>query len=180
MMTRFRTLATAAMVCAALVGTGGAALAQDAQTCQPGILAAYNGTHQAQYVTLINTLVPRTGQLIADIVAMIDQTTYATLLADSQAVAASIVNGRLVITLPDGTVVIDTSKVNNTYANFLAKAINENHNSRVAILSAQQYPCGLGLESKFSTTDGRLEAYFAIRLGNMLDSYGTARISTKQ
>jgi hypothetical protein len=44
---------------------------------------------------------------------------------------------RIVITLPDGTVVVDTSKNNNTYANFQAKAINENHNTRVAILDAQ-------------------------------------------
>ena len=180
MMTRVRSLAMTMVVSAALVSISATAHAQDAQTCQPGILDAYNGSHQARYVTLINALVPQTGQLIADVAAMVDQATYATLLTHSQALAASITAGRVVITLPDGTTAVDTSKNNNTYANFLAKAINENHNSRVAILAAQQYQCGLGLESKFSTTDGQLESYFAIRLGNHLDAYGTARISTKQ
>lgn len=84
------------------------------------------------------------------------------------------------ITLPDGTVVVDTSKgTANTYQNFKNKVINENHNTRVAILDAQIYDCGVGLETKKSTTDNVVESYVAKRLGNYLDSAGTVRISDK-
>jgi hypothetical protein len=108
-----------------------------------------------------------------------NQSSYAALLALARTVASSInaANGRVVITLPDGTVVLDTSRSDsvNTYANFIAKNVNENHNTRVAIFSAQQYPCGIGLESKFSTSTGNREHYVAIRLGDHLDSEGTVR-----
>ena len=59
-------------------------------------------------------------------------------------------------------------------------AVNENHNSRIAILAAQQYPCGAGLERKLSSTTGVTESYLAMRLGAYLDSYGTARLSVEQ
>ena len=66
----------------------------------------------------------------------------------------------------------------NSWAHFLAKTVNENHNSRVAIFDAQEWPCGIGLERKLSTTTGVTETYVAIRLGTHLDSLGTARLST--
>ncbi|MBA3757047.1 MAG: hypothetical protein H0X02_12860 [Nitrosomonas sp.] len=111
--------------------------------------------------------------------AVQNQATYATLLTEANATAAMLANGRIVVTLPDGTVVVDTSKSNNTYANFGAKAINENHNTRVAILDAQLYDCGIGLETKTSTTTGDIEVYLAKRLGTYLDSAGTVRVSHK-
>ncbi|MEI2656079.1 MAG: hypothetical protein V9G16_02625 [Nitrosomonas sp.] len=84
-----------------------------------------------------------------------NQATYAILLAEANATATLIANGRVIVTLPDGTVVVDTSKgANNTYANFIDKAINENHNTRVAILDAQIYDCGVGLETKTSSSTG--------------------------
>ena len=43
----------------------------------------------------------------------------------------------------------------------------------------QQYPCGFGLETKLSTTDGTNESYIAFRAGAHLDSLGTIRMSTK-
>lgn len=177
---RFHGLVATAVLSTGLFLAAGNAHAQDAQTCQPGIFEAYTGPHTTQYQTLINTLVASAGQLIAEFTAMVDQPTYATLLATSQAVAGSIATGRVLITLPDGTVVLDTSKSNNSYANFLAKLINENHNSRVAVLAAQEYPCGLGLESKLSSSTGQNEAYFALRAGPHLDSLGTLRISSRQ
>ena len=110
-----------------------------------------------------------------------NQGTYAILLAEANATATLIANGRVVVTLPDGTVVVDTSKgANNTYANFIDKAINENHNTRVAILDAQIYDCGVGLETKTSTSTGVAEIYLAKRLGVYLDSAGTVRLSHKQ
>ena len=108
------------------------------------------------------------------------QGTYAILLAEANATATLIANGRVIVTLPDGTVVVDTSKgANNTYTNFIDKAINENHNTRVAILDAQIYDCGVGLESKTSSSTGVQEVYLAKRLGAYLDSVGTVRLSRK-
>ena len=109
-----------------------------------------------------------------------NQATYAILLAEANATATLIANGRVIVTLPDGTVVVDTSKgANNTYTNFIDKAINENHNTRVAILDAQIYDCGVGLETKTSSSTGVQEVYLAKRLGAYLDSAGTVRLSRK-
>jgi hypothetical protein len=186
MKTNRRTLASAAVI-SAIVLIGRAAHAQDAQTCQPGFQTAFNGPRHAQYQALVDTLMPHADALTANLAALMDQTTYETLLAEARATASAIATGRVLITVPDGTVVLDTSRADNTedpksnsYQHFLAKTINENHNSRLAISVAQHYPCGVGLETKLSTTDGTVEDYFALRLGNHLDSYGTARISTKQ
>jgi hypothetical protein len=178
-----RALVTSTALSAALVlAASHTASAQFVDTCQPGIFDAYNGPQNARYQVLVNALlinpVVSTAQLTADFQATVDETTYATLLADARSLAGSIATGRIVITLPDGTVVVDTSKSNNSYANFQAKAINENHNSRIAFHVAQHYQCGYGLESKRSSTTGTLEAYFALRLGPHLNSVGTVRISS--
>jgi NAD-dependent oxidoreductase involved in siderophore biosynthesis len=125
-------------------------------------------------------LTPRLVALKGKLDAVKNQATYQTLLAEANADAVLVPKGRILVTLPDGTVVVDTSKgVLNTYANFVAKKINENHNSRVAILDTQLFECGLGVETKKSTTDGVVETYVARRLGNYLDNSGTVRISSK-
>lgn len=109
-----------------------------------------------------------------------DELTYSALRIEAEGLAATIANGRVVITTPDGTVVVDTSKgASNTYSNFKAKTINENHNSRIAILHSQLYDCGLGLETKLSSTDNTKENYLARRLGAYLNSAGTVRLSQK-
>ena len=84
-------------------------------------------------------------------------------------------------------VMVDTARDDNTaspssnsYQHFLDKTINENHNSRVAILAAQQYACGIGVESKFSSSTGQTESYVAVRAGEHLDSDGTIRMSVRQ
>lgn len=164
-----------------------AAHAQDAQTCQPGIAGAYLGPHSAKYQAVINALIPAFGQLSAQLAALTDQTSYQALLNTANALAASLATARVVVTLPDGTVVLDTARDDNTadpksnaYQHFLDKTINENHNSRLAILGAQEYACGVGLESKLSTTTGLTESYVAIRVGAQLDSLGTVRMSVVQ
>lgn len=112
--------------------------------------------------------------------AVKNQATYATLLTDAKATAAIIPNGRVVITLADGTVVVDTFKgAANTYANYKAKTINENHNTRAAIVNTQLYECGVGVETKLSATTNAKEIYVAKRLGNYLDNSGTVRLSRK-
>jgi hypothetical protein len=55
--------------------------------------------------------------------------------------------------------------------------IGENHNTRVAISDAQEKPCAVGYETKYSTTTNRHENYVAIRLGPYLNNVGTVRLS---
>jgi hypothetical protein len=124
---------------------------------------------------------------------------------DACAALASILpTGRVVVTDSDGLVVVDTGKPNGTGCDgvFLAdggtcepnendypsynaggapatfsETINVNHNSRVAILDAQTFVCGLGVETKYSNSVHVDQNYVAIRLGPYLNSTGTARIS---
>jgi hypothetical protein len=85
---------------------------------------------------------------------------------------------RVTITLPDGTVVLDTSLDNNDACKgFEEGGLLPNHNTRVAIMHAQELEGGVDAERKYSTTTGEHEKYVAIRLGTHLDSIGTARIS---
>jgi hypothetical protein len=87
---------------------------------------------------------------------------------------------RVLVTLSDGQVVLDTNKSDtvNTFNNFKLKAINENHNSRVAILTSLLSNAGTGYEEKFSTSDLKFEAYHAQRMG-AASSYalGVVRVS---
>jgi len=181
----FQTWLMTAALAVAIVLSGGSAHAQ--QTCQPGINAALAGPHAAQYIALATALAPAVPQLTTQRAAVTNQATYQTLLTTANAVAAAMPTGRVLITLPDGTVVIDTNRADNTadptsnsYQHFLDKTINENHNSRIAVLAAQQYACGVGLESKLSTSTNQNEAYVGIRAGTHLDSAGTLRMSSRQ
>lgn len=181
-MKKSRQLMRAIVIAAAMSLTSGAAFAQD---CQPGLNNAVQG-HLQSFVQLVNTLPPQLGNLAQGLAQVADQPTYAALLATSRTIVGGLANSRLLIALPDGTVVLDTARtddpnntlaVGNSFAHFQAKTVNENHNSRVAIMAAQMFPCGVGIESKLSTTTGRVESYLAIRMGNHLDSIGTARLS---
>lgn len=67
-------------------------------------------------------------------------------------------------TLTDGSVWIDTTKDNNTYENFLAKNINENHNTRPSILESIYE--GTGFEVKQSSSTKRNQARRALRIGS--------------
>ncbi len=128
---------------------------------------------------------------------------YDLLYAACEALASTLPTGRVVVTDSDGLVVVDTGKPNgtgcngtftgvnaclpneNNYPSYNAggapatfyETINVNHNSRVAILDAQQYVCGIGAETKYSNSVHAEQNYVAIRLGPYLNSTGTARIS---
>lgn len=106
----------------------------------------------------------------------LNSSTYDSLVLLAQTVAGRVDNGRIVITLPDGTVVVDTNG-SNSWANYQSKSINENHNSRIAILNSQLCLGGVGYEQKYSTSTGNVEKYVAIRLGEYLKNFGSIRIS---
>ncbi len=86
---------------------------------------------------------------------------------------------RVLVTIPDGTVIFDSAKDNNTHANAKNKAINENHNTRVAIMKAL-VGNGEAMEQKYSSTVNRKEIYLARRIGlSTEESVGCVRISYK-
>lgn len=159
----------------ALLGSSFAASA--AQSCATGVGPLLKTT---AYSTLNTTLTPTDVSNLTTAMKLVsNDAQYQVVLDLANAIAAKAgATGRVVITLPDGTVVVDTKKTtNNTYANFSAKAINENHNSRIAILDAQLWPCGVGVETKFSTSTGAVETSLARRLGGYLNSVGTVRVN---
>ena len=88
---------------------------------------------------------------------------------------------RLLITMADGTVVLDTGKgEKNTFENMKSKLINENHMSRFAVHEARTSEEGIGREKKLSTSTGQYEIYRGQRLGpSANDSMGIVRFSVK-
>jgi hypothetical protein len=144
-------------------------------------------TTNATYKKLQGLLKPKLGTLQSQLQAVSDQVSYEKLLATASSLAKSIKDGRVVVTLPDGTVMVDTGKSTdpldastsgNSYNHYKTKTVNENHNTRLSIINAQLHPCGVGVEAKWSTSVKAKDIYVANRLGSYLDSVGTARIST--
>jgi hypothetical protein len=86
---------------------------------------------------------------------------------------------RVFITESDGTTIYDSSKeTKNTFDNYLKKAINENHNSRVAIYECLTNTGGIEFETKFSTSTQKNQIYIARRVGlDKRNSIGCIRIS---
>lgn len=151
--------------------------------------------NNVDYKRLYDYLTPFVKAFETRLLQTVDQLTYQSLLDLANNVAANVPNGngRIIVVLADGTVVVDTSKndgvtfpvpqpntsntYSNSYTNFQQKNVNENHNSRIAVIDAQLWPCGLGVETKFSTSSQQNENYVAIRLGKYLNNAGTVRIS---
>jgi hypothetical protein len=86
---------------------------------------------------------------------------------------------RVLVTLADGKVAYDTAKgVNNTYANYQTGTIYENHNTRIAIITAMLGTSGVGFETKYSNTTGQDQAYCAVRMGyTSTNGLGVLRLS---
>ena len=92
---------------------------------------------------------------------------------------------RILVCLPDGTVFYDSSRnvsgtvstKTNTWINADNKTINENHNTRAAIINAQLVEDGVSFESKFSTSTDNYEDYVAVRIGAQGANAGTVRYS---
>lgn len=86
--------------------------------------------------------------------------------------AVGVSSPRILVTLADGTVAFDSNNLTstdplkqNTYANAIAKRINENHMSRVAVVSAALSQSGVAMEKKYSSSTRLNEQYLAHRLG---------------
>jgi len=158
------------------------------------------GVAQATAVKALNTEVaqlkaklPDAASLIDNVVALVpadylsvpaDPAEYATVLAKCDAVRAqfAVIYGptaRVLYMEPDGTVILDTSKgALNTFANYKAKIINENHNTRVSIISAQLFTSGVGAEIRFSSTIQAVQpACGKIQTGTQFNNQGTIRVS---
>lgn len=76
-------------------------------------------------------------------------------------------NTRIVLTIADGTVCIDTGKpFRNTYFNFRNKIINENHNTRAPFINAINSNAlpPLASESKLSNSTGNFEYRSCLRV----------------
>lgn len=86
---------------------------------------------------------------------------------------------RILVAEPDGTVMYDSAKgAENTYQNFVDKDINENHNTRASIMTAQMLGHReFAYETKVSNTTGNVESYVAKRVGRLSNNSGTVRYS---
>lgn len=131
---------------------------------------------------LLSVLLSSKGKEIISTYTNLNATTYAKfaewfsfLSASEPAVGLS--GLRLMFCEADGTVLYDSSKgASNTFANI--KSINENHNSRLAIIKALLSAAGRGYEVKRSTSTGAVETYLALRLGTSSETpTGSVRIS---
>jgi len=87
---------------------------------------------------------------------------------------------RVLISDPDGEVIMDTAKEDNSLDLYKDGAINENHADRQAIIDALESDDGFGQESKESKTTGNFEYYVAKRLVDADDGdtvVGVLRVS---
>ena len=88
---------------------------------------------------------------------------------------------RVLISLSDGTVAYDSNSSFNSFVDYKAKKINENHNSRIPIFTALISNSGVALEQRYSSSTGRFTNYIAQRVGlSAQDSMGCVRISVDQ
>jgi len=85
---------------------------------------------------------------------------------------------RFLVTSDDGTVVADSSKSNNTFANYNSKSINENHHSRPEMLVALLSNSGVGYSERYSSSVSANLVYLASRIGTSTSvNDGTIRLS---
>jgi len=115
----------------------------------------------------------------------VNSTNYDAMLTNLNSAQTSIATGanstfRSLGCTSDGTVFYDSSKgAANTYANFIAKAINsDNHQGRPEILLAVLGQSGIGESDRYSTSVSGTQKYYANRLGGSTnENVGTFRVS---
>ena len=125
-----------------------------------------SGAHLLLYKFLLAPTLANYDALLAGVVA-------------AKAANATVGGIRYLMTLADGTTLIDTStKTANTFQNFKDKIVNETHFTRLAIATALLSASGIGEETKFSSSTNLNETYYATRVGRTpYDAMGVLRIS---
>lgn len=156
----------------------------------PAALQDRNGSFCKLTRALSEVNIPRFQALARS--AVLNQTSYDDMVQLIREFLADRFGFRVLIALPDGRVIFDSFRADdlfaspapipaitdNSFANARAGTIAENHNTRVAIISAQLNESGIGYEQKYSTTTLVRDAYIARRLGEQFDNFGTFRLST--
>jgi hypothetical protein len=96
---------------------------------------------------------------------------------------------RLIVNGPDGTVVWDSRNIystltkENTYANYVGKTINENHNTRISIMKAMNSFWGKGKEIKPAFNANKtcvLESRYCVRFGGKTNHIGSIALSIEE
>ena len=106
---------------------------------------------------------------------------------------------KLLLTLDDGTVIVDTSKdgktvtattavagisgsvAQNSFVAYGNKLVNENHNSRPEIMNATLSASGVGAARRYSSSSNAAFQYYAVRLGGSPQAnVGTLRIAINE
>lgn len=109
------------------------------------------------------------------------ETAYQKLFQDALSIANNYCparTARVVITASNGVVAVDTQLgPENTLDNFIHAQIEENFNTRIAILDAQAWPAGVGVETQFNFVQNKYGSAVAIRLGPYLANQGTVRLT---
>jgi hypothetical protein len=109
-------------------------------------------------------------------------TTYEPMVAIVQAAQNALAVGtnlllRTLLAASDGRVAYDSTKTN-TFANYSAGTIGDNHNTRPEVMLAVLSSSGVGLSERFSSTTASSQKYQATRLGDSANgNLGTFRIS---
>lgn len=182
---------TRTLVCAALFVTSAAAFADDDVFVgdepempsnrvfipSPG-LSCGAGISDALFIDPFNplyrTLAVNQSTLTSLIANVNSSSNYNLLLSLANSIASSRANGRVIITIPNGTVMIDTAQgASNTFTNFLTNMVNPNNlNTSIPIANALTYPCGIGLQTAFDTTSSTFDVAVSLRLGSFLGIEG--------
>jgi hypothetical protein len=150
------------------------------------------------YNFLFGSICEQTDTIMDLLSAVTDCESYDNLFNFCSGLASTIPNGRIIVTLPDGTVVVDTfqafcdcdtpdcpvdfpcdvaDNLCNGYNFFLDNFVGANQNTSVSAFDAQLWPCGVGCETRFDLSSGSVEAIVAVRLGEYLNNTGTVIVS---
>lgn len=155
----------------------------------PSVLVERNGPFCQLSKAFSEINIPRYQALMKSV--LLNQVSYDNLVRLTREYLADHFGFRILICLPDGRVIFDSIRADdlltspalvptitdNSFFNARAGTIAENHNTRVAIISAQLNESGVGYEQRYSTTTNNKQVYVARRLGLQFDNFGTFRLS---
>jgi len=159
------------------------------QKCATNVkkLIKHNCAYQTVSDVLSSTVISDISSLLYN-VQTVGSTAYAALLAYAVALAATLPTGNVIIADSNGNVAVDVAQGGtNTYANYQSGSIAPNQMSNIAVIDAQAWPCGLGVQSVYSNTLPGIQNVVAKRLNaipfsnvgsnSYLNSLGTVLMS---